>query len=317
MTGVFISYVREDSEVVDQLVRDLKAQGVQIWLDREQVRPGARWKDAIRCAIREGDFFLACFSNKYLERPKTHMNEELTLAIEELRQRSVDQEWFIPIRLSDCQIPDRSIGAGDTLRSLQWVDLYREWNSGIDKILSVIGPESTENNSKVSAVDRAKRVARDIDLDRKRKALFFSVEGVRQSYEAVKTLFMRIENLAQEITSSPGDIEIKVGYNLDTCVLRTTRPTYSSILQWQGTSTNSLLDAELLRVESEGGRKLPEERDVFFFDEPREVRRVVYKPHYTPSRGWCWTDLAGRELTHSELANDTLFSLVGLVEENN
>ena len=126
------------------MVNALKASGIEVWLDREQIRPGYRWADAIREAISQGDFFIACFSKEYRERSKTYMNEELTLAIEELRQRSASQSWFIPVLLSDYQIPDRIIGAGETLRSIQWVNLYEDWDFGVKNIISVIQPISEE-----------------------------------------------------------------------------------------------------------------------------------------------------------------------------
>lgn len=144
MPQVFISYVRENSEDVQRLARELRAYGIKVWLDKNDIKPGFRWKDAIREAISQGDFFIACFSVEYSERSKTYMHEELTLAVEELRQRPTDRAWFIPVLLSDTDIPNRSIGAGETLRDIQWVELYRNWNDGIKRILSVIQPDSVE-----------------------------------------------------------------------------------------------------------------------------------------------------------------------------
>lgn len=66
------------------------------------------------------------------------MNEEITLAIEELRQKPPDRSWFIPVLLSDCEIPDREIGPGETLRDLQWVHLFEDWEGGLEKIRKVI-----------------------------------------------------------------------------------------------------------------------------------------------------------------------------------
>jgi HEAT repeat protein len=142
MEHVFISYVHEDSDIVGRLVDTLKAFGIEVWLDEEQLKPGSRWKDAIRQAINEGAFFVACFSAEYVQRTKTFMNEELTLAIEELRLRPTDQSWFIPVLLNDCRLPNRSIGAGETLNSLQHVRLYEDWDGGIQRVLSVIQPVS-------------------------------------------------------------------------------------------------------------------------------------------------------------------------------
>ncbi len=141
MTRVFLSYVREDRPTVDRLAADLKAYGADVWLDRTAIKPGERWADAIRRGISEGDFFLACFSKAFSARGKTYMNEELTLAIEELRQRSYDQSWFIPVRFDDCEVPARPIGAGETLNSLQRVDLFGDWKEGIRQILSVVRPQ--------------------------------------------------------------------------------------------------------------------------------------------------------------------------------
>lgn len=140
MAHVFISYVREDTDTVLRLKRDLEKAGVEVWLDREAIRPGSRWKSAIRDAIRSGDFFIACFSKNYESREKTYMNEELMLAVEELRQYSLNRSWFIPVLLTDCSIPTMTIGPGETLRDLQWVDLRNEWDLGIKQILSVIDP---------------------------------------------------------------------------------------------------------------------------------------------------------------------------------
>ena len=49
---VFLSYVHENKTIVDRLYKELRARGVPVWLDRNEITPGARWKDAIRSAIK-------------------------------------------------------------------------------------------------------------------------------------------------------------------------------------------------------------------------------------------------------------------------
>ena len=144
MDHVFISYVREDSEVVQRLDADLRSFGIDVWLDRDRIKPGTRWQDEIRSAIQGGAFYIACFSRPYHERVKSYMNEELVVAIQELRQRRDDMAWFIPVRLDGSDVPDKDIGAGKTLRSLQWVNLQDNWNLGIYQIVSVIQPWSSD-----------------------------------------------------------------------------------------------------------------------------------------------------------------------------
>ena len=141
---VFISYVGEDFARARMIEANLLQAGVKVWLDRNQIRPGRRWKASIRRAIREGAFFIACFSTNYLARSQTYMNEELVVAIEVLRERQMDSNWFIPVKLSPCEIPDRQIGAGDTLRDLHYVDLSADLEEGMKRILSVVTEGSLE-----------------------------------------------------------------------------------------------------------------------------------------------------------------------------
>lgn len=139
---VFLSYVRENATVVDRLVKDLQVRGIPVWLDRERLVPGQRWRDSIRAAIRGGDLFIACFSQEYLARDRSYMNEELVVAIEELRQRAANRSWFIPVSLDGCSIPDRNIGAGETLHDLHWVDLTVDWSRGVELIARAVGAKS-------------------------------------------------------------------------------------------------------------------------------------------------------------------------------
>lgn len=138
MSHAFVSYVRDDQELIGRLARALEEAGIEVWLDRLRIKPGMRWQVAITHAIQEGAFFIACFSQAYATRESTYMNEELDLALEQLPLRPRDRVWFIPVVLNGGKIPDRSIGAGDNLRDVQWVDLNADWREGINKLVSMI-----------------------------------------------------------------------------------------------------------------------------------------------------------------------------------
>lgn len=141
MAHVFISYVRENANQVQRLANDLVKNGIRVWLDKNEIKPGCRWKDAIKEAINKGDFFIACFSVEYWNRNKSFMNEELLLAIDELRQYQTSHIWFIPVLLSECNVPQISIGAGQTLNDLHWINLFEDWEGGIKRIISVINQD--------------------------------------------------------------------------------------------------------------------------------------------------------------------------------
>lgn len=121
----FISYIREDAARVNELQQVLHAGGVHVWRDTVDLLPGDDWRLAIRRAISTDALaFLACYSQNNTSRGKSIQNEELALAVEQLRLRQPDEPWLIPVRFDDCQIPDIDIGTGRTLASIQRADLF-------------------------------------------------------------------------------------------------------------------------------------------------------------------------------------------------
>ena len=61
----FISYVREDSNRVDQLQRRLEAAGIPVWRDTADLWPGEDWRAEIRRAISDNALvFIACFPTR-------------------------------------------------------------------------------------------------------------------------------------------------------------------------------------------------------------------------------------------------------------
>ena len=106
--------------------------------------PGADWQYAIRQGIREGDYFIACFSAEYVGRPLTYMSTEIGLAIEMLQQMPIDRIWFIPVLLSQCEVPDLPIGGGRTLSGLHREALYKDWEGGVRRILKAMGVERAQ-----------------------------------------------------------------------------------------------------------------------------------------------------------------------------
>lgn len=122
---VFVSYVREDSDAVDALCAVLEAGGIPYWRDRNDLGPGDAWQAKIKSAIRDGALvFLACFSENSRLRDRSGMNEELTLAVDEFRQMPPGRVWLMPLRLDDGPLPGWDLGAGRSLYTLNYTDLF-------------------------------------------------------------------------------------------------------------------------------------------------------------------------------------------------
>ncbi len=98
-----------------------------MWRDTDKLSPGEDWRLEIRRAITSGSFvFLACFSKNSAARKSTYQYEELTLAVEEVRKHPLGSTWLIPIRFSECDLPEYDLGGGRDLNSLQRIDLFGE-----------------------------------------------------------------------------------------------------------------------------------------------------------------------------------------------
>lgn len=131
---IFIAYVGEDLRMVRRLYRDLKKNGYQPWMDKENLMPGQNWPRSIERAIELSDFFIACFSKRSV--PKRGVfQSELRYALDCAARTPLDEIFLIPVRLDDCTPPDRIV------RNLQHVDLFDNWSTGIAQICRTIDME--------------------------------------------------------------------------------------------------------------------------------------------------------------------------------
>lgn len=149
---VFISYCHQNKDIVEQLCQSLRSNGVKVWSNCGNLETGITSKQAIQHAIQHGFYFIVCFSKEYNDQENTYMNEELSIAIDNLQQKPIDKTWFIPVKLNECQIPDIEIGEDKTLSSLQFVNLYENWDTGIKKILNII--PSFEHTDPINIVNK-------------------------------------------------------------------------------------------------------------------------------------------------------------------
>jgi len=154
----FVSYVREDADAVSRLVSILQAASIPVWKDTENLWPGEDWQQKIREAIEDGSLaFIACFSTNSVQKPKTYMNAELRLAVDQIRLMAPGQVWLLPARLDDCELPDFDLGNNRTLNSLQRIDLFgpnREDNLGrlISAVMKIFGTSTTTPASTAAAI---------------------------------------------------------------------------------------------------------------------------------------------------------------------
>lgn len=181
---VFVSYVHEDNEQVDAMCRLLDAAQIPYWRDRTSLDPGDAWKAKIRSAIRDGSLvFLACFSEASRNRDRSHMNEELTIAVDEFRSMPPGRTWLIPVRFDDGDVPEWDLGAGRSLGDLNFVNLFGdEYTSHAVALITTIhrlmGERQVSTATAMAAIEQStdssrgeilRRLTKDALLDPSRR----------------------------------------------------------------------------------------------------------------------------------------------------
>jgi hypothetical protein len=132
MIRIFLSYAHEDTDSAARIYHELNLYpGVDVWFDQKSLKPGQRWERAIRKAIRDSRYFLVLLSRNSVTK-KGFYQKEIRIALEVLDEYPDDETFVVPVRLDDCLMHF------DKMAVLQYVDMFPDWNDGIDRIISAL-----------------------------------------------------------------------------------------------------------------------------------------------------------------------------------
>jgi hypothetical protein len=126
--SVFLCHSTSDKEIVRELCKRLRADGVDPWLDEEKLVPGQIWADEIGQAVRTSDVVIVCLSNHAVTK-EGFVQKEIKYALDTADEKPDGTIFLIPLRLERCNVPLR-------LRQLQWVDYFDV--QGYQKLMSAL-----------------------------------------------------------------------------------------------------------------------------------------------------------------------------------
>ncbi len=147
---VFLCHSSDDKPAVRELYQRLQIGGIKPWFDEEDLLPGQNWQEVIPRAIREANVVLVCLSCSSVNR-MGYVQKEIKLALDTADEQPEDSIFVIPVRLEECDIPDR-------LRHLHWVNLFEErgyerlmgaLQHQADQLGRVITPQNDEETEKI------------------------------------------------------------------------------------------------------------------------------------------------------------------------
>jgi len=200
----FLSHNSRDQPAVRALAAHLRARGLTVWLDEEQLRPGLSWQPLLESGIGASRSVAVLVGADGLGPwEQEEMHAALTLAVS-------DKRPVIPVLLSDAPaVPKLPL----FLRGRTWVDLRAGADTGgpagLDQLVwGITGrrsdgalPVAVPENSRLppaAPVDEASRRVSEL-----RGALFLA-----RSLDELKRLRNRVKALAQEFRSHPDVMDL-------------------------------------------------------------------------------------------------------------
>jgi TIR domain len=116
-------------------------------MDRLDIKPGQRWDRAVEDALAKCPQLLVILSPAAVE--STNVMDEVSLGLEE-------GKTVLPVKYRDCKIPFR-------LRRLQYVDLTRNYDEGLSRLLETLGFAVPPSEIHQDTVDRELAYSPDHD----------------------------------------------------------------------------------------------------------------------------------------------------------
>ena len=80
--AVFLSYAREDADKAKRIAEALRAFGVEVWFDQNELRGGDTWDQKIRMQIKTCALFVPLVSQRTEERSEGYFRREWKLAVD-------------------------------------------------------------------------------------------------------------------------------------------------------------------------------------------------------------------------------------------
>ncbi len=118
LLSVFLCHSSADKARVVELYRQLKDEGFDPWLDKENLLPGQDWQEGIPKAVRNSDVVLVCLSQNSVTKAG-YVQKEIKYALDKADEQPEGAIFIIPLKLEECNVPSR-------LSKWQWVNLFEE-----------------------------------------------------------------------------------------------------------------------------------------------------------------------------------------------
>src|SRR6516165_4184672 len=140
--AVFLSYASEDVAAAERIAGALRAAGIEVWIDKSELRGGDAWDQSIRKQIKACALFIPIISRHAHDRIEGYFRLEWKLAVDRSHLIAPDQAFLMPVAVDDTPQSDERIP--DRFRELQWTCLPDGETSPafIERVQRLLSPEA-------------------------------------------------------------------------------------------------------------------------------------------------------------------------------
>ncbi len=162
--AVFLSYASQDAVAAQRICEALRAAGVEVWFDQNELVGGDAWDAKIRKQIKECALFVPVISTNTNARLEGYFRREWKLAVERTHDMADEKTFLMPV------VIDATTDAGafvpEKFREVQWTrigsaDSLHAFCEGVKKLLGGFELEAGRPLGSVGLAKEARPAQRD------------------------------------------------------------------------------------------------------------------------------------------------------------
>ncbi len=152
---VFLSYASQDAAAAERICAALRAAGVAVWLDKNELAGGDAWDAQIKKRIQECSLFIPVISAHTNARSEGYFRGEWNLAIRRLMNMAQDAAFIVPVvidetREATARVPEEFLRAQWT-----WVPTDDKASAFAQRVRQLLDGDMPPTQNPAAATTRA------------------------------------------------------------------------------------------------------------------------------------------------------------------
>ena len=119
--AVFVSYASDDAAAAQRIAAALRAAGIEVWLDRSELKGGDTWDHRIRTQLRDCALFVPLLSRNTTQRAEAYFRLEWHLADQRTLLMARSRPFIVPVCIDDTTEAEAEVP--ESFLAVQWTRL--------------------------------------------------------------------------------------------------------------------------------------------------------------------------------------------------